>query len=100
MQFDMSVETFLTLSHCTLDELYQTYAPAFLAGKVRAKPEFSDSEALTLMMAQHWRDFQKGATWLRFVKNNGVILLTPGRKIRKNRIRRSGTRSAPNAAPD
>ena len=74
MQFDMSVETFLTLLYCTIDDLYQTYAPQWLAGKVGAKPEFSDSEVLTLMVAQHWCGFQKEATWLRFVKNNYLAL--------------------------
>lgn len=74
MQFDMSVETFLTVLYCTIDELYQAHAPTLLAGKVGAKPEFSDSEVLTLMVAQHWCGFQKEATWLRFVKNNYLAL--------------------------
>lgn len=70
MQLDMSVETFLTVLYCVVDQLYQTYASPFLAGKVGTKPEFSESEVLTLMIAQHWCGFQKEATWLRFVKNN------------------------------
>lgn len=74
MHFDMSVETFLTVLYCVVDELYQNHAPAVLAGKVGCKPEFSDSEVLTLMVAQHWCGFQKEATWLRFVKNNYLYL--------------------------
>ena len=74
MHFDMSVETFLTVLYCVVDELYQTHAPVLLAGKVGSKPEFSDSEVLTLMVAQHWCGFQKEATWLRFVKNNYLAL--------------------------
>ena len=74
MHFDMSVETFLTVLYCVIDELYQTHAPHLLAGKVGAKPEFSDSEVLTLMIAQHWCGFQKEATWLRFVQNNYLDL--------------------------
>jgi hypothetical protein len=70
MQFDMSVESFLTVLYCVVDELYQTHAPVLLAGKVGSKPEFSDSEVLTLMVAQHWCGFQKEATWLRFVHHN------------------------------
>jgi len=74
MHFDMSVETFLTVLYCIVDELYQQHAPAWLAGKVGAKPEFSDSEVLTLMVAQHWCGFQKEATFLRFIKNNYLAL--------------------------
>lgn len=74
MHFDMSVETFLTVLYCVLDELYQTHAPTLLAGKVGTKPEFSDSEVLTLMVAQHWCGFQKEATFLRFIQNNYLHL--------------------------
>jgi hypothetical protein len=74
MHFDMSVETFLTVLYYVIDGLYQKHAPAFLAGKVGCKPAFSDSEVLTLMVAQHWCGFQKEATWLRFVKNNYLYL--------------------------
>lgn len=70
MHFNMSVETFLTVLYCVVDDLYQEYAPAWLAGKVGCKPDFSDSEVLTLMIAQHWCGFQKEATFLRFLKNN------------------------------
>jgi hypothetical protein len=70
MQFDMSVETFLTVLYCVVDELYQQLAPTWLAGKVGCKPKFSDSEVLTLMIAQHWCGFQKEANWLRFIQNN------------------------------
>ena len=70
MHFNMSVETFLTVLYCVVDALYQQHAPTWLAGKVGCKPEFSDSEVLTLMIAQHWCGFQKEATFLRFIKNN------------------------------
>jgi hypothetical protein len=70
MHFDMSVETFLTVLYCIVDELYQTYAPVCLAGKVGAKAQFSDSEVLTLMIAQHWCGFQKEARFLRFIHNH------------------------------
>jgi hypothetical protein len=74
MHFDMSVETFLTVLYCVVDELYQTHAPTLLAGKVGTKPEFSDSEVLTLMIAQHWCGFQKEAPFLRFIHNNYLAL--------------------------
>ena len=74
MHFDMPVETFLTVLYCVVDELYQQQVPSCLAGKVGCKPEFSDSEVLTLMIAQHWCGFQKEATFLRFIKNNYLAL--------------------------
>ena len=74
MHFDMSVETFLTVLYCVIDELYQTHAPTLLSGKVGTKPEFSDSEVLTLMVAQHWCGFQKEAPFLRFIHNNYLAL--------------------------
>ncbi len=74
MHFDMSVETFLTVLYCVVDELYQQHAPTWLAGKLGCKPEFSDSEVLTLMIAQHWCGFQKEATFLRFIQNNYLAL--------------------------
>jgi len=74
MHFDMSVEAFLTVLYCVVDELYKQHAPAFLKGKVGCKPEFSDSEVLTLMIAQHWCGFQKEAPFLRFIHNNYLAL--------------------------
>src|SRR5579871_4823264 len=70
MHFDMSIETFLTVLYCVVDELYQTHAPQSITGRVGCKPEFSDSEVLTLMIAQQWCGFQKEATFLRFINNN------------------------------
>jgi hypothetical protein len=57
-----------------IDELYQTHAPTCLAGKVGKKPAFSDSEVLTLMVAQHWCGFQKEASFLRFIEHNYLAL--------------------------
>ena len=71
---NMSVETFLTVLYCIVDEWYQANASRLLQGKVGTKPEFADSEVLTLMLAQHWCGFQKEATWLRFVQNNYLAL--------------------------
>lgn len=70
VHFDMSVETFLTVLYCVVDELYHQHAPQAVTGRVGCKPEFSDSEVLTLMIAQHWCGFQKEAPFLRFIKNN------------------------------
>jgi hypothetical protein len=70
MNMNMSVETFLLVLYCIVDDWYQQNGPRLLRGKVGAKPEFSDSEVITLLLAQHWCGFQKEAPWLRFVDNN------------------------------
>ncbi len=60
MRFDMSVETFLTVLYYVVEELYQKNAPTLPATmKVGPKPEFSDSEILTLRIAQYWYVFRK-----------------------------------------
>jgi len=71
---NMSMETFLTVLYCFVDEWYQQNAPRLLKGKVGTKPVFSDSEVLTLMLAQHWCGFQKESRWLRFLKNTYLAL--------------------------
>ncbi len=65
---NMPVETFLTALYTYVDDWYQTEGARLLAGKVGSKPEFSDSEVLTLSLAQHWCGFSKEIEWLRFVR--------------------------------
>jgi hypothetical protein len=71
---NMPVETFLTALYTYVDDWYQTEGARLLAGKVGSKPEFSDSEVLTLSLAQHWCGFAKEAAWLRFVRQNYLPL--------------------------
>jgi len=53
---------------------YQHNAPRLLAGKAGKKPLFSDSEVMTLSLAQHWRGINEEREFLRFVKNNHLPL--------------------------
>lgn len=71
---NMPVETFLTALYTYVDDWYQTEGARLLAGKVGKKPEFSDSEVLTLALAQHWCGFSKERDWLRFVRQNYLPL--------------------------
>jgi hypothetical protein len=67
---NMPVETFLTALYTYVDDWYQTAGRRLLAGKVGKKPEFADSEVLTLMLAQHWCGFRHESAWLRHVRQN------------------------------
>jgi hypothetical protein len=71
---NMPVETFLTALYTYVDDWYQTEGARLLAGKVGKRPEFSDSEVLTLSLAQHWCGFHKERDWLRFVRQNYLQL--------------------------
>jgi len=71
---NMPVETFLTALYTYVDDWYQTQGAALLAGKVGRKPDFSDSEVLTLALAQHWCGFAQEADWLRHVRQNYLTL--------------------------
>lgn len=67
---NMPLETFLTALYTKVDDWYQAHGPELLAGKAGAKPVFSDSEVITLAIAQHWCGFAKEREWLRFIDNN------------------------------
>src|SRR5260370_40178557 len=61
--------SFTTL-HPKAEAWYQAEGQALLAGQAGAKPLFSDSEVITLSLAQHWCGFPKEREWLRFIDNN------------------------------
>jgi hypothetical protein len=67
---NMPTDAFLTALYTHVDDWYQTHAPALLAGKVGERPEFSDSEVLTLSLAQHWLGFRSERKFLRHVRQN------------------------------
>jgi hypothetical protein len=67
---NMPTDAFLTTLYVIVDDWYQLYGPRLLAGKAGAKPRFSDSEVLTLSLAQHWCGFATEREWLRFINSN------------------------------
>jgi len=71
---NMPTEAFLTTLYTIVDDWYQQNAPALLAGKAGAKPVFSDSEVITLSLAQHWLGFSDEREFLRYVRNNWLPL--------------------------
>jgi hypothetical protein len=47
----------LTIMYVLVDDWYKENAPRLLQGKVGAKPVFSDSELITLLLAQDFLPF-------------------------------------------
>src|SRR5262245_42574403 len=68
------VDAFLTSLYVMVDDWYQAHGAACLAGKPGAKPTFSDSEVMTLAIAQHFLGFTSERAWLRCVRQNYLAL--------------------------
>lgn len=71
---NMPTDAFLTTLYTIVDDWYQQHAPALLAGKAGKKPLFSDSEVMTLSIAQHWLGMDEEREFLRLVRNNYLPL--------------------------
>jgi hypothetical protein len=71
---DMPVDAFLTALYTHVDDWYQQAAPQLLTGKVGDQPQFTDSEVLTLALAQHWLGFRSERRFLRFIRHNYLPL--------------------------
>ena len=57
-----------------MDDWYQAHAPRLLAGEAGKKPLFSDSEVMTLSLAQHWLGVEEESEFLRYTRNNHLPL--------------------------
>ena len=71
---NMPTDAFLTALYTHVDDWYQAHAPQLLAGKVGDHPQFSDSEVLTLSLAQHWLGFRSERKFLRYIRQNFLAL--------------------------
>ena len=71
---NMPTETFLTTLYTIVDDWYQQHGPRLLPSKVGKKPLFSDSEVMTLSLAQHWLGVPDEGEFLRLVRNNFLPL--------------------------
>lgn len=67
-------EAFLTTLYTRVDDWYQQNAPRLLAGKAGKKPVFSDSEVITLSLAQHWLGVPDEREFLRRVRSDWLPL--------------------------
>ncbi len=73
----MSTDHFLTALYTIVDDGMQENGPRLLAGKGGIAPLFSDSEVITLSLAQHWLGFGDERTFLRYIRFN-YLPLFPG----------------------
>jgi hypothetical protein len=66
--------TLLTIMYVLVDDWYKENAPRLLQGKVGAKPVFSDSELITLMLAIAFLSFESETQFLAFMRANYLQL--------------------------
>ncbi len=66
--------TLLTIMYTLVDDWYEQNAPRLLKGKAGAKPVFSDSELITLLLAQDFVPFPSEAQFLSFIRANHLAL--------------------------
>jgi Transposase DDE domain len=66
--------TLLTIMYVLVDDWYKENAPRLLQGKVGAKPVFSDSELITLMLAMDFLSFESETQFLAFMRANYLAL--------------------------
>jgi Transposase DDE domain len=64
----------LTIMYVLVDDWYKVNAPRLLRGKVGAKPAFSDSELITLLLAQDFLPFPGETQFLGYIRANYLEL--------------------------
>ena len=70
----ITVSDLLTIIFVLVDDWYQAYGVRFLKGKPGAKPEFSDSEVITLLLAMDFIPFPSETQFLGFMRANYLTL--------------------------
>lgn len=66
----ISIETLLTIIFVYVDDWYQEKGQKLLQGKVGRKPEFSDSEVITLMIAEDYIPYPAERQYLGYIRAN------------------------------
>lgn len=64
------ISDLLTIIYVLVDDWYQAYGCKLLKGKPGAKPEFSDSEMMTLMIAQDYIPYPSETQYIGFLRAN------------------------------
>ena len=64
----------LTIIYVLVDDWYQAYGKELLKGKVGKKPTFSDSEVMTLMLAQDFIPYPSETQFVEFIRANHLAL--------------------------
>jgi hypothetical protein len=70
----ITVSDLLTIIFVLVDDWYQTHGKRYLKGKPGAKPEFSDSEVITLLLAMDFIPFPSETQFLGFMRANYLVL--------------------------
>ena len=70
MSTSIDMVSILTIIFVVVDDWYQANGRALLKGKPGAKPEFSDSELLTLMLAQDFIPFPGETQYVGYIRAN------------------------------
>lgn len=70
----INIETILTILYVHVDDWYRTKASDLLSGKVGCKPVFSDSEVMTLMIAEEYIPYPAEAQYLEYIRANHAKL--------------------------
>jgi hypothetical protein len=68
------LEELLTILYVLVDDWYQAEGWHYLKGKTGAKPEFRDSEVMTLMVARDYLPFPSEGQFLAFLRSNYLSL--------------------------
>lgn len=66
----ISIETLLTIIYVMVDDWYQEKGQQHLLGKVGRKPDFSDSEVMTLMIAEDYIPYPGERQYLGYIRAN------------------------------
>jgi len=66
----ISIETLLTIIYVMVDDWYQEKGHQHLKGKVGRKPRFSDSEMMTLMIAEDYIPYPGETQYLGYIRAN------------------------------
>jgi len=66
----ISIETLLTIIYVIVDDWYQEKGHQHLKGKVGRKPRFSDSEVMTLMIAEDYIPYPGETQYLGYIRAN------------------------------
>jgi hypothetical protein len=70
----ITITDLLTTIFVLVDDWYQDHGKRFLFGKVGSKPEFSDSEVMTLVLAMEFIPFPSETQFLGFIRANYLDL--------------------------
>ena len=93
---NLDLETLFTTLYVLVDDWYQTTGQALLAGKAGAKPIFSDSELLTLLLAHDFVPYPGETQYIAYIRANHLALFPKlvdqsqynrrGRNLRKRQV--------------